>query len=123
MLSVAFPKNDSFPTVVVIPNHITAEQHSMIGAGPEEHGKSPRMSRRGNDLDRIIIVHDIEAVQAELLAQGAVITTPLTVVPTGRMLYARHADGLHVEYVQWTDELVESFIRVPQREGRLSSGL
>jgi len=81
------------------------------------------MSRRGNDLDRIIIVHDIEAVQAELLAQGAVITTPLTVVPTGRMLYARHADGLHVEYVQWTDELVESFIRVPQREGRLSSGL
>ncbi len=70
-----------------------------------------------------VIVHDIQAVQAELLAQGAVITTPLTDVPTGRMLYARHADGLHVEYVQWTDELVERFIRAPQREGRLSSEL
>ena len=70
-----------------------------------------------------IIVRDIEAVHAELLACGATITQALVDVPTGRMLYARHADGLHVEYVQWADELVEEFIRAPQRDGRLSSEL
>ncbi len=70
-----------------------------------------------------VIVQDIEAVQAVLVAEGASITTPLTDVPTGRMLYARHVDGLHIEYVQWKDDLVERLIRAPQREGRLSSEL
>lgn len=70
-----------------------------------------------------LIVRDIEALQASLLAEGATITQALTDVPTGRMLYARHPDGLHVEYVEWRDELVEQFIRVPQRQGRLSSEL
>lgn len=70
-----------------------------------------------------VIVRDIDAVQAELLASGATITQAMVDVPTGRMLYARHADGLHVEYVQWTDDLVEQFIRAPQREGRLASEL
>lgn len=70
-----------------------------------------------------VIVSDLDAVQAELLASDATITQPIVSVPTGRMLYARHADGLHIEYVEWTDELVERFIRAPQREGRLSSEL
>jgi len=70
-----------------------------------------------------VIVRDIEAIEAELLASGATITQAIVAVPTGRMLYARHADGLHVEYVEWTDELVERFVRGPQREGRLSSEL
>lgn len=70
-----------------------------------------------------VIVQDIEAFQAELLASGAAITQAIVTVPTGRMLYARHADGLHVEYVEWTDALVEKFIRAPQREGRLASEL
>lgn len=70
-----------------------------------------------------VIVSDLDAAQTELLVSGATITQPIVDVPTGRMLYARHADGLHVEYVEWSDALVEQFIRVPQREGRLSSEL
>lgn len=70
-----------------------------------------------------VIVRDIDAVQTELLASGATITQAIVDVPTGRMLYARHADGLHIEYVEWTDDLVEQFIRAPQREGRLASEL
>lgn len=70
-----------------------------------------------------VIVRDLDAIQAELLACGATITQAIVAVPTGRMLYARHADGLHIEYVEWTDELVEKFIRAPQREGRLASEL
>ena len=70
-----------------------------------------------------VIVQDIEALQAELLASGATITQAIVTGPTGRMLYARHADGLHIEYVEWTDALVEKFIRAPQREGRLASEL
>jgi hypothetical protein len=70
-----------------------------------------------------IIVDDLDKAETELLDCGATITQPIVVVPTGRMLYARHADGLHVEYVEWTPELVEQFIRRPQREGRLSSEL
>ncbi|MEO3998541.1 hypothetical protein [Mesorhizobium sp. CAU 1732] len=70
-----------------------------------------------------VIVHDLNVVEAELLASGATITQPMTDVPTGRMLYARHADGLHIEYVEWTETLVEKFVRLPQREGRLSSEL
>ncbi|MDR6511967.1 hypothetical protein J2792_002850 [Novosphingobium capsulatum] len=89
----------------------------LVVAGPNE-ALAPIRDTHGP-----IIVCDIEVVQAALVAAGAVITTPLTQVPTGRMLYARHPDGLHIEYVQWTDDLVERLIRVPQREGRLSSEL
>ena len=70
-----------------------------------------------------LIVRDIMALQASLLDEGAIITQPVINVPTGRILYARHQDGLHAEYVEWTDELVEQFIRAPQREGKLSSEL
>ena len=70
-----------------------------------------------------LIVSDIMALQASLREEGAIITQPMIDVPTGRMLYARHRDGLHIEYVEWTDDLVEQFIRAPQREGKLSSEL
>lgn len=70
-----------------------------------------------------LVVADIDAVEAELLAAGATITQAISEAPTGRMLYARHADGLVVEYVEWTSDLVERLIRRPQREGRLSSEL
>lgn len=70
-----------------------------------------------------LIVPDLDAVEAELIRGGATITQPIVSVPTGRMLYARHPDGLHIEYVEWTDDLVERLIRVPQRAGRLSSEL
>lgn len=69
------------------------------------------------------IVDDLVATQAILERDGATVTQPISDTPTGRMLYARHADGLVVEYVEWTAELVEAFIRGPQRDGRLSSEL
>ena len=90
---------------------------TLVVAGTQE-ALAPILDTHGP-----LVVSDIDAVQIELLAGGATITRPLVDVPTGRMLYARHADGLHVEYVQWTDDLVERLIRMPQREGRLSSEL
>jgi len=69
------------------------------------------------------IVEDLDEVERRLERAGATITQPTAPSPTGRFLYARHADGLLVEYVEWTPELVEQFIRAPQREGLLSSQL
>ncbi len=67
------------------------------------------------------VVSDIEEARRVLIEGGAEITREIQEVPTGRMLYARHSDGLLVEYVQWTPELVEKHIEAPRREGRLSS--
>ncbi|MFD7087966.1 VOC family protein [Streptomyces sp. NPDC059896] len=53
-----------------------------------------------------VVVEDLDAVKATLEAASATITTPTTSGPTGRFLYARHADGAEVEYVEWTPELV-----------------
>lgn len=68
-----------------------------------------------------VIVSDLVRVKEMLRGAGAEITQDIVDVPTGRMLYARHRDGIHVEYVEWRPELVEQFIRAPQREGLLSS--
>ncbi|WP_416975777.1 DUF6193 family natural product biosynthesis protein [Streptomyces sp. 4F14] len=39
------------------------------------------------------------------------LTTEATVGPTGRFLYARHADGAGVEYVEWTGGPVDRIVR------------
>ena len=70
-----------------------------------------------------LIVDDLDETLTLLETAGAEITQRPVDVPTGRMLYARHPDGSIVEYVQWTSELVERFIRTPQREGKLASQL
>lgn len=57
-----------------------------------------------------LVVDDLDATHAMLVADGADITSPIQAVPTGRNMFARHADGNHVEYVQWTDELVQQII-------------
>lgn len=57
-----------------------------------------------------LIVDDLDAVTAVLLKHGATITKQEDVSPSGRYLFARHADGLDVEYVQWKQELVEQVI-------------
>lgn len=57
-----------------------------------------------------LIVDDLDAVTATLLQYRCVITKPEDVSPSGRYLYARHADGTHVEYVQWKQELVDRLI-------------
>ena len=67
------------------------------------------------------IVDDIEETRSVLLANGASIVSDIEEVPTGRMMYVKHADGSVVEYVQWTSELVEKHISAPLREGTPSS--
>lgn len=57
-----------------------------------------------------LVVDDLDATHALLIAEGAEITSPIQDVPTGRNMFARHADGNHVEYVQWPDELVQQII-------------
>jgi hypothetical protein len=69
-----------------------------------------------------LIVDDLDAVTAILLRHGAVITKDEDVSPSGRYLFARHADGLDVEYVQWKQELVDRIIGRP-RSGRLECSL
>lgn len=62
-----------------------------------------------------VVVDDLDAYRATLTAAGATITTPLSPSPTGRFLYARHADGAEIEYVEWVPELVQRLIpREPQ---------
>ncbi len=58
-----------------------------------------------------LVVDDLDAVTATLLQHGCVITKAEDVSASGRYLFARHADGLDVEYVQWNQELVDRIIR------------
>ena len=69
------------------------------------------------------IVEDADETLRLLEQAGAEITIPMYTAPTGRGFFARNADGTHVEYVQWTPDLVETFIRQPQRAGKLASEL
>jgi predicted enzyme related to lactoylglutathione lyase len=67
------------------------------------------------------IVEDIDDARAKLLANGASVVRDIEDVPTGRMMYMKHADGSVVEYVQWTPELVEKNIFAPLRAGTPAS--
>ena len=57
-----------------------------------------------------LVVDNLEATQLLLEQAGAVITQPISMTPTGTMLYARHPDGTSMEYVQWTPELVQQIL-------------
>ncbi|ARQ70212.1 VOC family protein [Streptomyces marincola] len=57
-----------------------------------------------------VVVDDLDRTAALLAAHGARVTVPPARSATGRFLYARHADGAEVEYVQWLPELVERVI-------------
>ncbi|WP_405808649.1 VOC family protein [Streptomyces sp. NBC_01520] len=57
-----------------------------------------------------VVVADLDAVIGTLAEHGAVITTPPAAGPTGRFLYARHAGGAEVEYVEWVPELVRRIV-------------
>lgn len=67
------------------------------------------------------VVNDLEATRRMLEETGAVITKDIIDGPTGQLMYARHLDGTHVEYVQWTPDSVEKWINAPLREGKRSS--
>lgn len=57
-----------------------------------------------------VIVEDLDALEAAVVAAGATITQQAQPSETGRFLYARHADGSLVEYVQWNPELVAAIL-------------
>ncbi|SKA34491.1 hypothetical protein [Consotaella salsifontis] len=67
------------------------------------------------------IVEDIDDAKAKLLASGASVVRDIHTIPTGRMMYMKHADGSVVEYVQWAPELVERHILAPLRAGKPAS--
>jgi hypothetical protein len=52
-----------------------------------------------------VVVSSIDDVAALLAANGAEITVGPSDGPTGSFLYARHADGAQIEYIQLTPEL------------------
>lgn len=57
-----------------------------------------------------LVVDDIAEAEVVVTGLGGVLRAPATQSPTGWMFYARHPDGTEVEYIQWTDELVEQII-------------
>lgn len=57
-----------------------------------------------------VVVDDLEALEATVLAAGAEITVPRATSETGSFLYARHPDGSLVEYVEWNTELVAKIL-------------
>lgn len=76
----------------------------LVIAGPSEETDSYR------NVTGPFIVSDLNEVEALLKQHGGVITQPQTEDPTGIALWAMHADGARVEYVQWLPELVERII-------------
>jgi len=54
-----------------------------------------------------VIVDDLEITQALLQQSGAEITSPITEVSTGRLLFARNPDGVVIEWLQWRPEIWE----------------
>lgn len=62
------------------------------------------------DLLGPLIVDDLAATQQLLEEEGAVITKAAEPGPTGTLLFARHPDGTHMEYIEWHPELVQKII-------------
>ncbi|MEV6860061.1 hypothetical protein AB0M44_03500 [Streptosporangium subroseum] len=57
-----------------------------------------------------VVVSDLDELTRQLTAHGGQVTVPEAKSETGRFLYARHADGAEVEYVEWTPDLVQRII-------------
>ncbi|SCD70303.1 glyoxalase [Streptomyces sp. DvalAA-19] len=76
----------------------------LVIAGPAEE------RARYSHASATVVVDDLDALLATLTSAGATVTTPTTGGPTGRFLYAHHADGAEIEYVEWTPELVRRII-------------
>lgn len=57
-----------------------------------------------------VVVTDLVALQDVVVAAGGAIVAPAAESATGSFLYARHADGSLVEYVQWRPELVARIV-------------
>ncbi|MFI7277818.1 VOC family protein [Streptomyces sp. NPDC049879] len=78
----------------------------VIAGPPAERAKYAHASAT-------VVVDDLDALQSRLAGAGATVTTPVTAGPTGRFLYARHADGAEIEYVEWTPGLAARVLPAP----------
>lgn len=74
----------------------------VIDVPPEERSRYPGTAT--------VVVSDLDELKRKLTAHGGDITVPESRSETGRFLYARHADGAEVEYVEWLPELVERIV-------------
>ena len=54
-----------------------------------------------------MIVDDLEELRARLVETGSEITLGPIEAPTGMVLYARNCDGIMMEWLQYTTELME----------------
>jgi hypothetical protein len=66
---------------------------------------APRDRDRYATASATVVVSDLDEARDAVLADGGTITTPEASSVTGRFLYARHAGGAEVEYVEWVPEL------------------
>ncbi|MDI5962194.1 VOC family protein [Streptantibioticus silvisoli] len=69
-----------------------------VVAGPEE------ALERYRPTVGPLIVDDLDAARETARRFGAEFTVPSFDSPTGRGFYARHPDGVEMEYVQWNAE-------------------
>jgi hypothetical protein len=76
----------------------------LVIAGP------PEERARYAHATATVVVSDLDEVTAALDKTGGRITTPEATGPTGRYLYARHAGGAEVEYVEWRPDLVARIV-------------
>ncbi|GLU49935.1 VOC family protein [Nocardiopsis ansamitocini] len=76
----------------------------LVVAGP------PGVRARYAHASATVVVSDLDELTRELAAHGAEVTTPEAASATGRFLYARHAGGAEVEYVEWTPGLVRQVL-------------
>ncbi len=56
-----------------------------------------------------IVVDNLKELHSRLVEQGFEITLGPIVAPTGTVLYARNPDGIVMEWLQYTNELMERF--------------
>jgi hypothetical protein len=54
-----------------------------------------------------VIVDNLEETQALLEQSGAEITTPISSVSTGRLLFSRNRDGVAIEWLEWRSDIWE----------------
>ncbi|MFE7723209.1 VOC family protein [Nocardia rhizosphaerihabitans] len=71
----------------------------LVIAGPEDSISGYR------DTIGPVIVDDLYAAQQFVTDIGGEITSGPVVSPTGLVVYARHPDGVHVEYVEWAADI------------------
>jgi predicted enzyme related to lactoylglutathione lyase len=79
----------------------------LLIAGP------PEATDRYRDTIGPLIVDDLDETLGLLRQHGAEVLGAPIPVPTGTMVYVRHADGTRVEYLEFTADVLERVIGDP----------